>query len=766
MTSSRFSLLLGLLLVGPALLGLGGACACEQITLPLPPPECDAEGKGCLSDERCIEGRCIPFDKCEDDGDCPSVAWRCVFPSQVCELRPGFGEECVEGTDCGPGFVCSLGRCRDVNTSRRCSNTTQCPIGQSCDHVHFICIEEAPCTLADHYPEVACGPGELCDPVSGRCQLPCQEECTVATEVEDCGVGYRCDGSCRCVQCITEEDCGPGLVCNLRSGNCESEDLCRSDEECEPPLVCDARTSLCQVPPPPCETDFDCELAEICNRTTGVCEPQGGECIDDRFENADTPVTAEDLDVANDGVPELEDDLQLCPDDDDVYAIALSAGDNLVVRVVSTEASARATVWLLDSEGETSVRFAEAPPYGNGTISYVAQVDETVFVRVNALAGQTPYDMEITVLPGTPCQADPFEGASGNDTPETATPEAQVPTGVTLVGSLCPGDEDFLRVQLAAGEGLAATLAFNEATADFDLVLLDAATGAFLSSSSSIRSPEQLLYRTFSDRTVLVNLRAFGPSDGPWQLTLDRVPELTCEPDAREPDDDRDGAIEIGAEDAVTGEARTLCGDDVDVYEVPLLDFERLVAVATFPSEDLELEMRVVKEDGTVARVSPDGAGGETVTYAAQGDEVVWLEIEPLLGAQGSYTLDVFRENQVSCAPDALEPNDVLVEAVPAPDAASGLTLCGSDQDLFTFEGTAGKQLSARASFIHADGDLDVMILGPDGEQVLAVADGVGNVEQAEALLPLDGTFYVRVFSLGTNARSRYSLEVTLENPD
>lgn len=761
MSSSRLACLAGLLLVG-----LFAACSCGQPALPLPPPECDLDGKGCLSDERCVEGRCIPFDKCEGDEDCPSVAWRCTFPSQVCELRPGFGEECIVSEDCGPGFVCSLGRCRELSASRTCSNTNQCPIGQACDRVSFICIEEAPCTLSDHYPEVGCGPGEVCDPASGRCQLPCQDLCTPATEEEDCGIGYRCDGSCRCVQCITEDDCGPGLVCNLRSGNCESENLCRSDEECDAPLVCDPRTSLCQVPPPPCETDFDCELAEICNRATGVCEPQGGACVDDRFENADTPVTAEELDVTNDGVPSLEDDLQLCPDDDDVYAVPLQAGDNLVVRVMSTVASARATVWLLDSAGETSLRYAEAPPYGNGTISYVAQVDETVYVRVNALAGQTPYDMEITILPGTPCQPDPFEGPGGNDTPESATPAAQVPTGVTLVGSLCPGDEDFLQIDLAAGEGLEATLAFNAAAADFDLVLLDADTGALLASSSSVRAPEQLRYRTFSDRTVLVNLRPFGPSSGQWKLTLNRLPELTCEPDASEPDDDRETATLLGPDERVEGAARTLCGSDVDVYEVPLLDFERLVAIAAFPIADLELEMRVVKEDGTVARVSPDGAGGETITYAADGDETVWLEIEPLLGAQGSYTLDVFRENQVSCAPDELEPNDVVAEAAPAPAAAHNLTLCGSDQDLFAIEGTAGKQVSARASFVHADGDLDVMILGPDGQQILAVSDGIGNEEQAAAILPLDGTFYVRVFSLGIDARVRYSLEVTLENPE
>ncbi len=762
MTSwSRLALVLSLAF------GLFGACDCSTTALPLPPAECDLDGVGCLSDERCVEGRCVQFDKCEADEDCPSVAWRCVFPSQVCELRPGFAEECVTGDDCDPGFFCSLGKCREIAAGRQCSNRSHCPIGQACDRNSFLCIEEAPCTLAEHYPELACDPGEVCETFSGRCQLPCQNECSVDSEEEDCGVGNRCDASCRCVQCITQDDCGPGLICNLRSGDCQSEDLCYTDDDCDSPLICDARTALCQVPPPPCETDFDCELSEICNRATGVCEQPGGECIDDRFENADTPVTAEHMDdVTNDGVPLLVDDLQLCHDDDDVFALALTAGDNLIVRIFSTETQARATVWLLDSEGETSLRFARAPPFGNGTISYVAPVDETVFVRVNALAGATPYDMELTILSGTPCQPDPFEGSAGNNSLATATPAAQVPTGATLVGSLCPGDEDFLSVELAAGEGLDATLSFNEAGTDFDLVLLDAATGALLASSAGIHAPERLRYRSFSDRTVVVNLRPFGPSDGAWQLSLTRLPELACAPDALEPDDDTESAVLVPAETSLLGAERTLCSADVDVFEVPLLDFEKLVAVASFETADLDLEMRVLQADGSVVRTSPNSAGGETITYAAAGDETVWLVVEPRFNAQGSYTLDLFRENQISCAPDELEPNDLLSEAGAAPAAESGLTICGSDQDWFTFEGTAGKELRARASFIHADGDLDVMILAPDGSDILAVSDGIGNVEEAVALLPLDGTFYVRVFSLSSGARSRYSLEVALQNAD
>jgi hypothetical protein len=40
--------------------------------------------------------------------DCPSIAFRCVFPAQFCELRAGFGEECSASAPCAAGWPGSL----------------------------------------------------------------------------------------------------------------------------------------------------------------------------------------------------------------------------------------------------------------------------------------------------------------------------------------------------------------------------------------------------------------------------------------------------------------------------------------------------------------------------------------------------------------------------------------------------------------------------------------------------------------------------------
>ncbi|MFZ9888196.1 MAG: PPC domain-containing protein, partial [Myxococcota bacterium] len=706
------------------------------------------------------------LDKCSTDDECPTVAWRCVFPAQVCELRPGFGEDCASGNDCAPDAFCSLGRCRLIANARQCARRGDCPVGQACDRESFLCIEEADCTLVEAFPETACDPGEVCESFSGRCQLPCQNECSAETEATDCGFGGRCDGACRCVQCIIDDDCGPGLLCNQRAGRCESEDLCYSDDDCENPLICDPRTALCQLPPPPCETDLDCDIAEICNRTTGVCEQLGGECVDDRYENADTPLTAEVLRQATrDGAPLFLDQLQLCPNDDDVYAVSLEAGDNLVARIAETRAQAKATLWLLDPEGETSLRFAMAPPFGDGTISYVAQSPETVYLRVSALTAQSPYSMEVTIWPGEACAPDLFEGLARNDTLASATLASLVPTGVTIAGTICPGDRDFLQVDLAAGEGLAAELSFDGGRSDLDLRLYDAANGALLKASAGIISPESLRYRTYLPRTVIVAIEPFGPSDGAWQLSLERLVPFTCTPDAAEPDNSLEQAARLPPADILAGQDRTLCTDDADFMAVPLLDFERLVAVASYDTDEFDLELRVVSDSGDVLRSAPLGNGARVVTYDAATAGDVWLEVRPRLGGQGRYRLDVYRELQQSCAPDHLEPNDTSNTATAVPDDVSLLTVCGTDQDWFVVDGEAGKLLHARIAFLNADGDLDLMIVGTDGNQILAASDGIGNEEQTSAVLPIDGQYFVRVFALNSGARARYSLEISLSNP-
>lgn len=754
-----------LVAVASTVLVLGG-CPPER---PRPIKHCDpaqpnGPSNGCLSDEICVDFQCVLRPKCDGDDACPSAAYQCVLPAQVCQLRPGFGEECSNEAPCIPGQFCALGRCRVITETDSCNQRTDCPVGQGCDRVHAQCIEEAPCTLAADFPELACDPEETCDAVSGRCVRACQLECTPDTVVADCGQGNQCNGSCECVQCITDEHCGPGLLCNARSGGCYSENMCHTDDDCAEPLICDPVTLVCQVPPPACFDDFDCALSEVCNVQTNRCELPEGPCVEDRFEDHDTPANAELRDVPPGGI-ELLDDLSICPDDDDVFGVVLAAGDLLVATVTGTEARARATLWLLDETGEDTLRFALMPPYGDGRVQYVAQEDETVFLRVNALVAATPYDLTIERGSGTVCGLDFFEGTNGNDSIITATPSNLVPDDVDLNGTLCPGDLDLFQLEVAAGEALAASLSFDGGATDLDLAFLDD-EGRVVAQAAGTAAPELLRQRFPIAGTVYLRVRGFGFSSGPYQLRVTHEPPFVCTADGAEPNDDVGSAPVLPLGGALAPEARTVCVGDVDLLTVPLEDFERLVVVAAYDDADVELAIDVLDARATqVLASAPPARGGAALSYDAAGDETVVVRVAGAGGAIGAYTLSVDKENQLDCAPDDAEPNDEVTTAVPVPAIGAQLVVCENDHDYFLVDGTAGKKLVVDLSFRQADGDLDLMLLGLDGEQVLAVADGTSDGEHLERVLPLDGTYVLRVFSLTSGAAARYSIATALVSP-
>ena len=748
-------------------------CNCGVVH-PAPPVQCDVvTGNGCLPDEVCNAGICELLGRCDNDDDCPSVAYSCTFPAQFCDLRPGFAEECNDEAPCAAGSFCALGRCRIVDESAQtCATRLDCRAGFMCDKRNSLCIEDAPCTFADKgFPEAACDPEETCDP-SGVCRSACQGLCTPETEEADCGAGQRCGAACTCVQCLLDDDCGAGLICNKRNGRCQSEDLCFGDEDCEAPFEC-GRSGLCEVPPPPCSDDFDCQIAEFCNLQTSRCELQGGECFDDFLEDRDTPAQASPIVLVLD-VTKVVDRLQLCPDDDDVYEYSLSAGDRLTIQANDTVPAARATLWLLDSDGETSVSFAETPPRGNGEIVYAAQVDEVIYLRVNALLAQSPYSLTSTVTRGGACVADFFEGDNGvdNNTIATATGPGSAAFNVPLSAEICRGDVDLFAVDLAAGEGVLARVAFDAARSDLDVAILDA-TSVVLAESSGSGQPEVVQQRSIDGGRVYVRVRGFANSNGPYTLRLQRLAPVGCV-DAFEPDDVARVVVAPNVDSAAAPapytERRGLCVGgalaDVDRWSVTVQDFERLTATVVPVEPGLRLSVRILDAAGVERGQSAIGEDGATVAVDAIADEdVLFVEVSSPQGQIGAYDFTLKTRNQDRCPVDDGEPNNTVATRSALPAAAEVVSICESDEDFYVLPGTRGKKVVVDVTFRHGDGDLDVQLLGLDGRQILATADSSSDNEQIVHVLPLDGDYTIRVFSLSSGAVADYFIDTVLLSP-
>ena len=78
-------------------------------------------------------------------------------------------------------------------------------------------------------------------------------------------------------------------------------------------------------------------------------------------------------------------------------------------------------------------------------------------------------------------------------------------------------------------------------------------------------------------------------------------------------------------------------------------------------------------------------------------------------------------------------------------------------------EALEDKIISARIEFIHSDGDLDLILWGIDGVQVMAASDTTNNYEEIVMAAPVTGTYYLRVFSLANDVSALYTLNVEIQ---
>ncbi|MFH1809446.1 MAG: PPC domain-containing protein [Pseudomonadota bacterium] len=740
-------------------LGCIGIAACQCGQPPPPPPRTCALDTDCPAGQRCgAASTCEAFEGCRSDVECLPDE-RCRTVDGTCRLRPGFGRECEADPDCYPGFFCALGRCRDSNEAYVCANAVDCPVGYRCDRTHFYCIEEVPCTLSTAFPEVTCDPGQACDAVTQVCLLTGPAECTPQDQALTCGPDELCDASGRCVQCTVDAHCGPGLRCNARAGRCESEDLCRQASDCTPPLVCDPGVALCRVPLPPCDSDLDCAVYEFCNRVSGSCEPRAGACVDDRLEQNDSPAGAYEVTLPS-GSLRL-DQLQICPDDDDYVALALAAGDGLTAQVLDTSPGAETLIELFAPDGSTRLRSSFAQPRGNGTVSVTATIEGTYYVRVLSRTTPTPYELVLTRTPGSPCVADGQEGAAGNDVPG----QAPVLAAGSYEGlTLCVGDVDHLALSLAAGEALRATVRGSSGL-DPDLALL-AADGEVLDRSEAAGPDELLFYRTPVARLVILRVRAFSGAPASYDLVLEVLPPLQCTPDGFEVGAGNNSAATATVVTAsMLDQPLSLCLDDSDWFEVVLADFERLVAQARFEAGDMDLDLEVYRDPALPPLASSrTGPGFEAISVPAGGQATtLWLRV--VAGDRGAapYTLSLFTEVATQCQPDADEPNEVAAEAKVAP-AAGQFGLCGFDEDLYAVPLLAGKRVVASIQFMPSEGDLDLQLLHPDGVTPLVTSDGVASEEHIEFVAQVDGTHYLRVYTLTSDPSARYLLTTQIDD--
>lgn len=390
------------------------------------PPQCTTRDQ-CMSGKICSSLKSC--DNCESSGQCRTREL-CEPKTQLCTLRPGWGEKCTTNEQCQAGSWCKQGLCLDRSEVSLCpgGKSTECAQGLRCNTLTTVCEEDLGCS-----EDLDCGTGEVCNTGSRSC-VP---RCTLATQADVCAPGEKCVAN-KCVQCSTDAECGVGLKCDA-AGKCTSGTRCYTDRDCKIPLICFAQTGACLPKAPPCGSDDNCPSDKRCDVGSGKCVPRT--CQPDRYEPNNELMKAYGIAAAR------YDNLTLCPGDVDWYSITLNRGDQLGVNLDADPFS--------ENNFSTVVKDGTSRTLAAGKllVSYVASAPQKYFIVVSTIDPFQPYDITFLLSRGTPCDDDSHEPNDSSTAPTAFN------LGTSLEGAICPQDQDWFGVLVPAGKSLKASLA-------------------------------------------------------------------------------------------------------------------------------------------------------------------------------------------------------------------------------------------------------------------------------------------------------------------
>lgn len=258
---------------------------------------CDESG--CYQCDR--NGCDIPGSQCFTDQDCPAAMY-CDTGSRTCRTKTK--PSCKVTAECGPGNICTGGKCVPGRTP--CTDHAGCGDGAYCSNGTCkdsgLCTDDGDCSaLGDFVCEGGtCVPGvpkKSCDSAGGCTDGLCVDgECGTCSG--DCGGGKTCqfdkhcgkDRVCLDGQCVNScsktEDCASGQVCKgqvcaAQAGTCVENTDCSGDK------VCVNNTCL-----ESCTTSGKCTSAfDLCSPAISVGDTSVKVCVPDSSAQLECKVT-------------------------------------------------------------------------------------------------------------------------------------------------------------------------------------------------------------------------------------------------------------------------------------------------------------------------------------------------------------------------------------------------------------------------------------------------------------------------------------------
>lgn len=272
----------------------------------------------CTQLDSCRAGQCVgddpvtctPLSQCHLAGDCDPATGQCSDP------LADDGTECDDGDSCTQLDACQAGSCAGADPVV-CTPLSQCHLAGECDSATgqcsnpiredgTVCDDSDRCTQSDTCQAGACTGADpvectaasqchlagTCDPATGLCSQPLQEDGTVCDDANLCTQSDTCrTGTCvgaEPVECVAANQCHLAGVCDPFTGQC-SDPVRENGSQCDDGDIC-TRLDACRdgnclgSAPVVCEPPDSCHLPGTCDPQTGECsnpaKDDGAECDD------------------------------------------------------------------------------------------------------------------------------------------------------------------------------------------------------------------------------------------------------------------------------------------------------------------------------------------------------------------------------------------------------------------------------------------------------------------------------------------------------
>ncbi len=207
--------------------------------------------------------------------------------------------------------------------------------------------------------------------------------------------------------------------------------------------------------------------------------------------------------------------------------------------------------------------------------------------------------------------------------------------------SICHGDEDWYRIQVAQGDGLEVDLFFSHEAGDLDVELLRATDDGpdRVARATSISDDETVFLRTVpEDGVYLVRVYGYRNARNTYDLAV-RV-FAACTDDFFEHDDDESEARDLDPGQAATGR---ICDYDSDWFILLAEQGQDLAFTLLFVDEAGDIDMVLFREDddGELrwAGIANSSTDDELLEVDDAEEGIYYLRIYGFIGATNSYTL-------------------------------------------------------------------------------------------------------------------------------